>query len=119
MQTIVRFLLYTVAVLITAWVLPGVAVENFWIAFVVAVILSLLNTFLKPLLIVLTIPVTILTLGLFLLVINAGIIMLAGAIVPGFSVENFWWALLFSIILSLITSILGVRNPPRRVNDQP
>lgn len=110
MQIIIRLVLYTVAVLITAWILPGVAVEDFWKAFVVAVVLSLLNTFLKPLLIILTIPVTILTLGLFLLVINAGIIMLAGAIVPGFTVASFWWALLFSIILSLLTTLFGIRN---------
>ena len=98
--------------LITAWILKkGVHVDSFWIAFVVAVILSLLNTFLKPLLVLLTIPVTILTLGLFLLVINAGIIMLAGAIVPGFEVANFWWALLFSIIMSLITSLFGLKDP--------
>ena len=110
MRIISRILLYTAAVLITAWILPGITVAPFWVAIVVAVILSLLNALLKPLLVILTIPITILTLGLFLLVINALIIMLAGAIVPGFEVANFWWALLFSIILSLIASLFGLRD---------
>jgi putative membrane protein len=85
--------------------LPGITVENFWVALIVAALLALLNVTLKPILVVLTIPVTILTLGLFLLVINALIILLADALISGFMVSNFWWALAFSLILSIVTSL--------------
>lgn len=97
-----------IAVIITGYLLPGVSVEDFWVAVVIAAVISLLNYTIKPILIFLTIPITIVTLGLFLLVINALIILLAAEIVPGFVVDGFWWALLFSLILSLINSLLGV-----------
>ena len=74
---------------------------------IIAIVIALLNTFLKPILILLTIPVTVLTLGLFLLVINAFIILFASELVNGFKVDGFWWALLFSIILSVVTSLLN------------
>ncbi len=91
----------------TAYILsPHVQVENFWIAIVVAAVLSLFHIFLKPVLVILTIPVTILTLGLFLLVINAALILLADWLIGGFQVEGFLWALIFSLILSVIVSIL-------------
>jgi putative membrane protein len=109
-ETIARLLLYSVAVLITAYILPGVDIGSFWIAIVVAAVLSLLNGFLKPVLIILTIPVTVFTLGLFLLVINALIVLLAAGIVPGFAVNGFWWALLFSIILSFFTILFGANS---------
>lgn len=82
--------------------------EDLFTSLVVAIVLALLNGIVRPILIILTIPVTIITLGLFLLVINAFMILIAGNIVPGFVVEGFWWALLFSVILSLITSFLGI-----------
>lgn len=110
MKIILRLLLYTCAVLITAWLLPGVTVENFATAIMVAIALAILNTFLRPVLVFLTIPVTIFTLGFFLLVINALIILLIGRIVPGFIVDGFWWALLFSVILSIIASIFGTSS---------
>jgi putative membrane protein len=110
MKVIIRLLIYTCAVLITAWLLPGVHVESFVTALMVAIALAILNTFIRPILIFLTIPVTIFTLGLFLLVINALIIMLIGKIVPGFMVDGFWWALLFSVILSIIASIFGTSS---------
>ena len=110
MKIILRLLIYTCAVLITAWLLPGIQVENFITALMVAIALAILNTFIRPLLVFLTIPVTIVTLGLFLLVINALIIMLIGRIVPGFVVEGFWWALLFSVILSIIASLFGTSS---------
>jgi putative membrane protein len=86
MRVILRLLVYTCAVLITAWLLPGVHVENFITALMVAIALAILNTFIRPVLVFLTIPVTIVTMGFFLLVINALIIMLIGRIVPGFVV---------------------------------
>jgi putative membrane protein len=85
-------------------------IEKFTTALMVAIALAILNTFLRPLLIFLTIPVTIFTFGLFLLVINALIIMLIAWFVPGFFVEGFWWALLFSVILSIIASIFGTSS---------
>lgn len=93
------------AVMIVAYILPGVHVKDFITGLLVAVVLSLLNNLLKPVLIVLTIPVTILTFGFFLLVINSAIILLAGSLVPHFNVDGFWWALLFSILLSFVNSL--------------
>jgi len=107
MKWIAKLFANAIAVLITAYLLPGVSIEDFITAIIVAAVLALLNNFLKPILIILTIPVTILTLGLFLLVINAVIILLADDLVGGFHVDNFWWALLFSVILSLINSLFG------------
>ncbi|WP_200979040.1 phage holin family protein [Echinicola sp. 20G] len=96
------------AVIFTGYLLPGVSVENFWVAVVIAAVISLLNFTIKPILIFLTIPITLVTLGLFLLVINAMIILIAAEIVPGFIVDGFWWALLFSFILSIINALFGV-----------
>lgn len=87
--------------------LPGVTVDDFWSAFLVAVALAFLNAIVKPVLTILTIPITIVTLGLFLLVINALIILFAERLVPGFHVSGFFTALIFSLILSLITAILS------------
>lgn len=105
MNFLIRLLLSAVAVILTSYILPGIHLESFIIAVIVAALLALLNTILRPILVVLTIPITIVTLGLFLLVINAVIILIADSLIPGFSVDNFWWALLFSIILSFINSI--------------
>lgn len=108
MNILIKIIISSLAVFLTAYLMPyhGVHVDSYITAIWVAVVLALLNGFLKPLLIVLTIPVTVVTLGLFLLVINAGIIMLAGNFVDGFFVGGFWWALLFSIVLSVITSLM-------------
>ena len=120
MNFLVKLLISTLAVIITAWMLPGIYIANdsIMIALIVAAVLAFLNSILKPILIFLTIPITFVTFGLFLLVINALIIMLADKIVDGFSVRNFWWALLFSIVLSIVNSILsnlgGTNNQQRR-----
>ncbi|MCP4461012.1 MAG: phage holin family protein [Cytophagales bacterium] len=103
---ILKFLITAVATLIAAYLLPGVEVDGFWSAFVLAALLAILNVTVKPILLVLTIPATVLTLGLFILVINALVIMLADAILSGFYVENFWWAFLFSLVLWLANSFL-------------
>jgi putative membrane protein len=105
MNFLIKLLLSALAVMLVGYLLPGITVENFWVALIVAALLALLNVTLKPILVVLTIPVTILTLGLFLLVINALMILLADALISGFMVSNFWWALAFSLILSIVTSI--------------
>ena len=106
MNFLVRMLLSALAVIIVSYLLPGVVVEGFFAALIVAVLLSILNAIVKPILVVLTIPLTVFTLGLFLLVINALIILMADAIVPDFYVEGFWWALLFSVLLSLVNALL-------------
>ncbi len=107
MEGVVRFLLNGLAVLLTAYLLPGVHVEHYGHALLVALVLSIANVLVKPLLIVFTIPLTIVTFGLFLLVINALVIMLVDSLVPGFSVDGFWWALLFSLILSVFNSLFN------------
>ncbi|HKL03450.1 MAG TPA: phage holin family protein [Cryomorphaceae bacterium] len=104
MNIVVRLLINALIIFGLAWALPGVSVESFWVALIASVILGLLNVFVKPFLIILTIPVTIITLGLFLLVINALIILLADYFIGGFNVDGFWWALLFSLLLSVLNS---------------
>ena len=106
MNLILKIVLTAVAVLVIAHFLPGVSVVNFTSSVIVAIVLALLRVTIKPLLIILTLPVTIVTLGLFLLVINALIILLADNLIDGFQVSGFWIALLFSLILSIFESIL-------------
>lgn len=113
MNILIRLIISAIAVLVTDLLLPGVSLgdmdttHGLLTALLVAAVLGLLNTLLKPLLIFLTLPVTVITLGLFLLVINAVIVMIAARLVPGFSVDSFWWALGFSLLLSLVQSVLG------------
>lgn len=107
MNILVQWLVNTVAIIITAYLLPWIHVTGFGVALIAAFVLGVINVFLKPILIVLTLPINILTLGLFTFVINALLVMLAGKIVPGFEVEGFWSALLFSIVLAIVNGILG------------
>ena len=95
-----------VAVLFAAWILKGVTVDSTITALLVAVVLGLLNSFIKPILVILTIPITIFTLGLFLLVINIIIVKWAAEIVPGFVVDGWFSALMFSLVVSFVTSII-------------
>lgn len=108
MRFLVRLIVTALAVVIASYILPGVKVEGGLTAFIVAVVLSLLNAFVKPLLVILTIPITIFTLGLFLLVINALIILATAKLVDGFQVNGFWYAMLFSIVLTLVVSLLNM-----------
>lgn len=105
MNFIVKLLLNGLAVVLTSYLLGGVSIDGFFTAVIVAAILSVLNVVVKPILLLLTIPITIMTLGLFILVINAIIILIADFFITGFYVDNFWWALLFSIILAIINAI--------------
>jgi len=107
MPVLITLLINSLAVFISAYILPGVHVDNFFTALVVAVILGVVNAFIKPILVVLTLPVTVLTFGLFLLVINAVTILIVDALVPGFTVKGFWWAFIFAIVLSLVGSFLN------------
>lgn len=106
MKLVIRLLLNALAVIILSYVLPGVGVDSMVTAIIVAVVLSLLNFLVKPILVILTLPITILTLGLFLLVINAIIILFAAKLIDGFQVVNFWWAIIFSLLLSILQAIL-------------
>ena len=107
MNWIIRLLLNGLAVVLSAYLLPGVSVEGYGTALLVALILAVVNVIVKPILVILTIPITILTLGLFLLVINAALILFVENLVSGFTVDGFWWALLFSLILSIFNSLFN------------
>jgi len=121
MKFVIQLIISTLAVLISSYLLPGVHIANnsFLTALIVAAVLSFLNNVVKPIMVILTIPVTIFSLGFFLLVINAGIILITTKIVDGFAVDSFWWALLFSLILSLVTSILqSVKQTDEQENEK-
>ena len=107
MNWIIRLLLNGLAVVLAAYLLPGVDVTDYGTALIVALILAIVNILVRPILVILTIPITILTLGLFLLVINAALILFVDNLVSGFTVDNFWWALLFSLILSIFNSLFA------------
>ena|SRR5258708_39179224 len=106
MSILINWIVSALAILVTAYLLPGVHVSSFSAAFVAALVLGIINAFIKPLLLILTLPINILTLGLFTLVVNALVIILTANLVPGFKVDGFWWALFFSIVLSIINSFL-------------
>ncbi|MBD78574.1 MAG: hypothetical protein CL840_06620 [Crocinitomicaceae bacterium] len=116
MSFVSRILATSIAVVVTAWLLSGVHLDGFMTAIIVALVLAFLNAIVKPILIILTIPVTILTLGLFLLAVNAIIIEIAAYAVTGFSVDSFWWALLFSLILSILNSLFAGNDDENRKN---
>ncbi|MDB5247697.1 MAG: phage holin family protein [Segetibacter sp.] len=101
-----RVLVTTLSALFAAYLLKGVHIDSFQTAIILAIVLALLNTFIKPILVFFTLPITILTLGLFLLVINILIIKWAADLVPGFDVDGWWPALLFSLLVSFVSSVL-------------
>jgi putative membrane protein len=106
MNIILRIIISAIVAFALSYILSGVHIQSFVTAIVLAIVLGLLNIFVKPILIILTLPITIFTFGLFLFVINALIILLAAKFVSGFRVDGFWWALLFSLLLSVLTSFL-------------
>lgn len=106
MNLIMRLIVTSVVAFGLSYLLDGIKFDSFWSAIIVAIVLAILNAIIKPILILLTLPITVFTFGLFLFVINALIILLAEKLVDGFSVDGFWWALLFSLLLSLLTSLL-------------
>ncbi len=99
-------LINSIVIFIGAYLLDGVKVKSFLTAIGVAILLAVLNTLIKPLIVVLTLPLTILTLGLFILVINAWILMIIDKFVEGFTIKGFWWAVLYSIFISVANSIM-------------
>ncbi|MGN6509009.1 MAG: phage holin family protein [Chitinophaga sp.] len=114
MGILIRILVTALAALLTAYILPGVKLQDFTTALILAIVLGLLNLIVKPVLVILTLPVTVITMGLFLLVINALIVLWASSLVKGFRVDNFWWALLFSVVLSIISGIMLSLGPQER-----
>lgn len=108
---LIRWFISTVAVLVAAYLLPGVHVANFFVALVVAVVLGFANAVLRPILLMLTLPITLLTLGLFGLVVNALLVLVTAAVVPGFAVDGFWWALLYSVVLAIVSGVLKQVEP--------
>lgn len=107
MTLLLVWILNAVALLVVAYILPGITVSSFGSALIAALVLGLLNTLVKPLLIVLTLPITIVTLGLFLLVLNALVFWFVGSILKGFQVEGFWWAVIGAIVYSLVSGLLS------------
>lgn len=106
MKLVIKLLLNALAVFVLANVLNGVAVDGYQTAIIVAIVLSVLNLIVKPILVILTLPITILTLGLFMFVINSCIILLADKFIDGFAVSGFWIAMLFSVLLCILQSLL-------------
>ena len=107
MALLLVWILNAVALLIVAYLLPGINVASFGAALIAALVLGLLNTLVKPVLVLLTLPITVVTLGLFLLVLNALVFWFAGSILKGFQVAGFWWALAGAIVYSLISGPLS------------
>ena len=118
MHFILRIIVSAIVAFGLSYILKGVHINEFTTALLLALVLAVLNAIVKPILIILTLPITIITFGLFLFVINAIIILLASDFVKGFSVDGFWWALLFSFLLSIITSVLYKEPISRRKSQQ-
>lgn len=108
MPFLLKLIITAIVVIVAAWITPGVQIRSFFSAVIVAIVLALLNIFFKPLLLFLTIPITIVTFGLFLFLINAIVIYLTSKIVEGFYIRSFGAAFIFSIILSLINYIFDL-----------
>jgi putative membrane protein len=106
MNLIMRIVVTSIVAFGLSYILSGVQIDTFTTAIVLAIVLAILNAIVKPILVFITFPITVVTLGLFLFVINALIILLADKFIRGFNVDGFWWALLFSLLLSIVTSVL-------------
>jgi putative membrane protein len=116
MHFILRLIISAIVAFGLSYVLKGIHINEFTTALLLALVLAILNAIIKPILVILTLPITIITFGLFLFVINAVIILLASDFVKGFAVDGFWWALLFSFLLSIITSALYRDSVGKRKN---
>ncbi|MDB5195428.1 MAG: rane protein of unknown function [Parcubacteria group bacterium] len=109
-MTLIHWLVSAVAILIAAYLIPGVTITSLVSVLVLAVVLAIINVFFKPIITLITLPINIVTLGIFSLVVNALLIMLAAMIVPGFHVNGFWAAFFFSIVVSLVTALFGMMS---------
>lgn len=108
MVLLVRWILFALAIVFVAWLVPGIEVENFQSAMLVTVIIALINIFIRPLIVFITLPINILTLGIFTLVINALLLMLAGYLAPGVDVEGFLSAFIGSVVLAFLGLIINM-----------
>ena len=108
MNLLIRLIISTLSILVASYVLPGVYVDSFVTAMIVAIVLGCLNIFIKPFLILFSLPAVIFTLGLFLIVINTFIILITDSLIDGFHVNSFWWALLFSLVMWIVSSALNM-----------
>jgi putative membrane protein len=106
LNILISWLVSAMMVIAVAYILPGVYVSTFLVALVVAVVLGMVNSVIRPLAILLTIPINIITLGLFTFVLDALLVMFCAFVVPGFIVKSFWWALLFALLISLVNSFI-------------
>ena len=106
MKFIMRIIVTSIVAFGLSYILDGISIDTFWTAISVAIVLAVLNAIMKPILILLTLPITLFTLGLFLFVINAFIIWIADKLITGFKVDGFWWAVLFSLLLSFVSSLM-------------
>jgi putative membrane protein len=102
---LIRWLVITVAILLASAILPGIHVESLTTAIIAAAILGIINTFLRPVLLILTLPLTLLTLGIFAFVLNALMLLLVAYFVPGFEIDGFFWAFLGTLIISIVSWI--------------
>lgn len=114
MHLILAIIINTVAVLLTTYILPGIHLKSFWTALWVAIVLGIVNAILRPIIFILTLPINILTLGLFSFVIMGLLVYLVSAIVPGFKVDNFGWAILFALIVAIINWLLWKMAPAKK-----
>ena len=107
MILLLRWVLFALAIMFTAWLIPGIEVDGFKSAMLVVVIMALINIFIKPLIVLITLPINLITLGLFIFVINAALLLLLGRIAPGFEVDGFLSAFLGSIVLSFLSLVIN------------
>jgi putative membrane protein len=113
MKILINIILTGLAVGLAGYVIPGVALESFWTAITVGLVMGLINALIRPIVLILTLPLNVLTLGLFTFVINALMIMLAAWLVPGFEVAGFWPALLFSVVVAVLKMLFSGLERPR------
>ncbi len=108
MHALIRFFILIIAIFVSSYIIPGVRVDTFTALIITAIIIGVINTFIKPVLVLLTLPLTVVTFGIFLLILNGALILLVGRIVPGFYVSGLFSAILFSIGVSLVASFLEI-----------
>jgi putative membrane protein len=104
---LIHWLIIALALWVTAYILPGVDIGSYQALAIAAIVLGLVNALIRPILTILTLPITILTLGLFYLLVNGFTFLLASKLVPGFTVHGFWWAVLGALVVSVISSFVG------------
>ena len=106
-RLLIRWILYAAGLIFTAWIIPGIEINTFWTAMFACVIIALINTFIKPVLNLITLPINIITIGLFSLILNALLFMLAGWITPGVEIDGFLSVLLGSVVFSVCSLIIS------------